>query len=315
LDKSPGWFGLLAWVLAQAHASLGPEEPHLNGGGSFGGGVPWVDDYAFLTPLLEQRAKVAYEAYVDLATAAAGKTAVNLEKGALDGVPRIVFSPWGSIMDLTRVTAEGPAAGMLSATPDKIHKFLTQLTAPEFSFIHDRKLPLKALGETTGLAVWLAQTNSLLKMLLPFFYNSMNSRDSDYVKPAGNAQSVNLVWAGLKDAVALVTQMCRDSRTFRAVFTAAVTRALSPLEQVTPGIRRTFLQSDSTGKDVLLGEDKRPVLGPNGKPMFTKAVFAVACFALGVWGADLLEGYERPFEKNPAHFEEAFSKSTLGNQR
>ena len=182
-DKSPGWFGLLAWVLAQAHASLGPEEPHLNGGDSFGGGVPWVDDYVFLTPLLGQRAKIAYEAYVDLATAAAGKTAVNLEKDALDGVPRIVFNPWGYIMDLSRVAAEGPAAGMLSATPEKIHKFLTQLTASEFSSIHDRKLSLKALEETTGLAVWLAQTNSLLKVLLPFFYNALNSLDSDYVKP------------------------------------------------------------------------------------------------------------------------------------
>ena len=289
-DKSPGWFGLLAWVLAQAHASLGPEEPHLNGGDSFAGGLPWVDDYVFLTPLLAQRAHIAYEAYVGVATAGASAVAVNVEKDAIDGVPRLKFNPWGYVMDLSKLPEEGPLAGTLSGTREKVLKFLNQLTVLQDN-VYTRRLKLKSLEEATGLAVWLAQTNSLLQALLPSFYCAYNSLGKEYVAPAGSAANVNQVWAELEDAVGLAKQLCLDYNTFTAAFTASVTRALSPLEQVALGVPRLVWQTDATGKDPLF-EGGKKVVSPNGKPVYKQGVFGLALFGLKAWGAALVEDYE-----------------------
>ena len=290
-DKSPGWFGLLAWVLAQAHAALGPDEPHLNGGDSFAGGLPWVDDYVFLTPALGQRAKLAYEAYVHVAVAGAGVAAINLPKDRLAGPPRLKFEPWGYIVDLTDVAAGGPLKGVVMATREKVLKLLNQLTGGGFSGLRDRRLTLKALEETTGLAVWLAQTNPLLQALLGSYYNALNSRDPVYVAPAGSAQNVSQVWTELEEAVYLTKQLCLDFETFKAAFTASVTRALSPLEQVALGVPRQVWQTDSTGKDPLF-EGGKVVQGPDGKPVYKQGVFSLALFGLKVWGAALVEDYE-----------------------
>jgi len=59
--------------------------------------------------------------------------------------------------------------------------------------VRARKLLLKSLEKMTGLAVWLAQTNSLLQALLPYFYNALNSAGTVYVEPMGSAEAVNRV--------------------------------------------------------------------------------------------------------------------------
>ena len=45
--------------------------------------------------------------------------AIILEKDVLDGYPCTIFRPWGYIMDLPRVAAEGPLAGLLLSTTQK----------------------------------------------------------------------------------------------------------------------------------------------------------------------------------------------------
>ena len=155
-----------------------------------------------------------------------------------------------------------------------------------------RRLKLKSLEEATGLAVWLAQTNSLLQALLPSFYCAFNSLDSDYVAPAGGTANANQVWAELEDAVYLSKQLCLDYSKFTAAFTASVTKALSPLEQVALGVPRLVWQTDATGKDPLF-EGGKKVMGPNGKPVFRQGVFGLALFGLKAWGAALVEDYEK----------------------
>ena len=290
-DKSPAWFNLLAWVLAQAHASMGPGEPQLNGGDSFAGGLPWVDDYVFLVALLGQRGWLAYLAYRALVMAAVGNEAINVEKDAIDGNPSQIFEPWGFLMDLTRIPEMGPLFGIVRAKSDKVVKFLKLLTDIGLDNVGKRRLTCKALAEVTGLAVWLAQTNSLLQALLPSFYNAMNSLDHEFVVPAGSAVAVNQVWAELEDAFYLAIQLCHDFKTFEAVFTASVTRALSPLDQVALGVPRLIWQSDATGHDPLL-KNGAPVVGPDGKVVCAAAVYGIVISALNIWVAELVENYE-----------------------
>ena len=152
-NHSPGWFGVLAWSLAKAHAALGPEEAELNGADSYGGGGPHVDDYMFLVPDLGARAPMSYEAYVQLAETGAGKGAINRAKDAVEGQPRTVFKPTGRIMDLSGVAAGGPLEGTLSSPREKVEKFADLLMAGGFAHMHLRRVTLKELTTVVGLAV------------------------------------------------------------------------------------------------------------------------------------------------------------------
>ena len=69
-----------------------------------------------------------------------------------------------------------PLAGTLPATREKVYTFLDQLKGL-LDNVRTRRLKLKSLEEATGLAVWLAQTNSLLQALLPSFCCAFNSLD------------------------------------------------------------------------------------------------------------------------------------------
>ena len=71
-DKAPGWFNLLGWSLAKAHAALGHAEPELNGADSYGGGGPHVGDYMAIVADLGDRWPVSYEHYTRLATTGGG---------------------------------------------------------------------------------------------------------------------------------------------------------------------------------------------------------------------------------------------------
>ena len=135
---------------------------------------------------------MTYEGYRDLATSVAGKSAINLEKDAVDGIPKGYLDAWGYGIDLTGVAEGGPLAATVSAKPDKVHKFAQQLS-DALKGVRARKLLLKSLEKMTGLAVWLAQTNSLLQALLPYFYNALNSAGTVYVEPMGSAEAVNRV--------------------------------------------------------------------------------------------------------------------------
>mmetsp|Transcript_78935 Transcript_78935/g.157729 ORF Transcript_78935/g.157729 Transcript_78935/m.157729 type:complete len:902 (-) Transcript_78935:1428-4133(-) len=290
--NSPGWFGLLAWILAEAHAALGPDEPIINGADSYGGGAPHVDDYFFVAPQLGQHWEMAYEHYRMVAQWGGGPLAINVPKDLIDGLPRELSALWGRSLDLLRLPREGPLAGKLISPDEKVFKLADGLMAGEFENLHLRRVTLKELAEVVGLAVWLSETNVGLKALLPSFYAALSSKDPKYVDPPGTLQAHKQVWFELSDAVVLARQQCQDVRKFTTSFQSSLLRALSPREQISLGVPRAFLQTDATRKDPVVTAGGKAVMGPDGKPRFKAGVFSIACFFLGVYGVDLVARYE-----------------------
>jgi hypothetical protein len=291
-NKSPGWFGVLAWVLAEAHAALGPDEPEFNGADSYAGGAPHMDDYVMLVAMLGQRAQMAYKHYTEVTQAGGGSKATNLAKDSVEGIPKEVFRPWGRVMDLSGIPTGGPLAGKIISPPAKVRKHLAQLSSGGFAQLHLRRLTMKELAEATGLGVWLSDTNIMLKALLPSFYAALSSTDVEYVSPPGTPQQVEAVWVELSDAVALARQQCEDAERFVASFQSSLARALGPREMASLGVPRVWLQTDSTGKDPEVSASGQVVLGADGLPTYRAAIFALACFHLGVYGVDEVERFE-----------------------
>ena len=288
-DKSPGWFGMLAWPLAEAYGSCGPDLETLNAALAYFG-LPHVDDTVYLTMDVGQRKEMAYDAFLRMARVAAGEDAINVAKDAIDGVASSILRPWGKLLDLSGIAKGGPLAGKLISPPEKVAKLLALLE--KFDELHLRRLTIRTLREAVGLAVWLSDTNPLLKALLPSFYAALSSQDPVQVDPPGTAQQVTLVWTELGEAVALAKLQCEDATKFAASFTSSLVQVLTPPEQVAVGVQRAWLQSDATGRDLVLAADGTPVLDANGQRQYKEGIFAVVCFYLGVYAVDLVARFE-----------------------
>jgi len=288
-DKSPGWFGMLAWPLAEAYSCCGPDLETLNAALAYFG-LPHVDDTVYLTMDVGQRKEMAYEAFLRMARVAAGEDAINVAKDAIDGVATSILRPWGKLLDLSGIVKGGPLAGKLISPPEKVAKLAALLE--KFDELHLRRLSIRTLREAVGLAVWLSDTNPLLKALLPSFYAALSSQDAVHVDPPGSAQQVTLVWTELNEAVALAKLQCEDATKFAASFTSSLVQVLTPPEQVAVGVQRAWLQSDATGRDLVLAADGTPALDANGQRQYKEGIFAVVCFYLGVYAVDLVARYE-----------------------
>ena len=288
-DKSPGWFGMLAWPLAEAYGSCGPDLETLNAALAYFG-LPHVDDTVYLTMDVGQRKEMAYDDFLRMARVAAGEDAINVAKDAIDGVASSILRPWGKLLDLSGIAKGGPLAGKLISPPEKVAKLLALLE--KFDELHLRRLTIRTLREAVGLAVWLSDTNPLLKALLPSFYAALSSQDPVQVDPPGTAQQVTLVWTELGEAVALAKLQCEDATKFAASFTSSLVQVLTPPEQVAVGVQRAWLQSDATGRDLVLAADGTPVLDANGQRQYKEGIFAVVCFYLGVYAVDLVARFE-----------------------